>query len=469
MVETVITYKPEYGLPDPQTGQRPRLWRDHIQSTDDIWNEIVKAADVPGNTGAPKLQPIAARIVMLQSGMRAPMGVKVRGQNLQEIERIGYEIARFLKDVPGVNADSVIPDRVVGKPYLEIEPDREKIARYKVNIRDVQDVIEIGIGGIRATTTVEGRERYPVRVRYQRELRDSVEAIGRILVPSTEGVQIPLSQLATIQYVPGPQEIKSEDTFLVSYVLFDKRPGYAEVDVVEDAQRYLQSKIESGELVLPAGTHYVFAGTYENQLNFQKRLTVILPLTLFIIFLILYFQFKSVIVTMIVFQPVATVLAGGFIMLWLSGQPWFLDFSVFGVNLREVFHLREYNLSVAVWVGIIAMFGVATDDQVVTTTYLNQVFSSRRVASIGDIRSLVIEGGKKRVRPCLMTTATTVIALMPVLTSTGKGADVMIPMALPLIGGMTLDIIDIFINPVLYSALKEHLWKRGKTKGHFVT
>ncbi|RJP64484.1 MAG: efflux RND transporter permease subunit, partial [Candidatus Abyssobacteria bacterium SURF_17] len=218
MVETLITYKPEYGPPDPETKKRKRLWRDNIRTTDDIWKEIVKAADIPGSTSAPMLQPIAARIVMLQSGMRAPMGVKVRGQTLEEVERVGYDIARFLKDVPSISAEAVIPDRVVGKPYLEIEIDREKIARYKVNIRDVQDVIEIAIGGIRATTTVEGRERYPVRVRYQRELRDSVEALDRILVPSSEGVQIPLAQLATINYVAGPQEIKSEDTFLVSYV-----------------------------------------------------------------------------------------------------------------------------------------------------------------------------------------------------------------------------------------------------------
>jgi Cu(I)/Ag(I) efflux system membrane protein CusA/SilA len=469
MVETLITYKPEYGPPDPDTGKRPRLWRENIRSTDDIWNEIVKAADIPGSTSAPKLQPIAARIVMLQSGMRAPMGVKIRGRNLNEIEKVGYEIAKLLNDVPGVNPDSVIPDRIIGKPYLEIEIDREKIARYKVNIRDVQDVIEIAVGGIRATTTVEGRERYPVRVRYQRELRDSVEAIGRILVPSSEGVQIPLLQLAQIHYLSGPEEIKSEDTFLVSYVLFDKRPEYAEVDVVEEAQRYLQSKLESGELVLPPNTHYTFAGTYENQLNFQKRFTVILPLSLFAIFLILYFQFRSVPITSLVFVQIAVVWAGGFIGLWLAAQPWFLDLNVFGTSFRNLFHLREYNLSVAVWVGFIALFGVATDDAVLITTYLNQLFRSRRVTSVNDIRNLVIEGGRKRVRPCLMTTATTVLALLPVLASTGKGADVMIPMAMPLVGGMTIELITLFITPVCYCWLKEFLWKRGRTKGHFVT
>jgi Cu(I)/Ag(I) efflux system membrane protein CusA/SilA len=462
MIETVITYKPEYGLPDPQTGTPQRLWRDHIRSTDDIWNEILKAADIPGSTSAPKLQPIAARIVMLQSGMRAPMGVKIRGRNLKEMEQVGYEIAQLLKDVPGVNPESVIPDRVIGKPYIEIEIDREKIARYGVNIRDVQDVIEIAIGGMRATTTVEGRERYPVRVRYQRELRDSVEAIGRVSVPGSGNVQIPLLQLAKIDYTPGPEEIKSEDTFLVSYVLFDKRPEYAEVEVVEAAQNYLKSKTDSRELLLPPHTNYTFAGTYQNQLNFQKRFAVILPLSLLIIFLILYFQFRSVPISALIFIEIAVVWAGGFIGLWLVWQPWFMNFDIFGHSFRDLFHLHGYNLSIAVWVGFIALFGLATDDAVVIATYLTQMFRTRRVGSIKDIRNLVIEGGKKRVRPCLMTTATTVLALLPVLTSTGKGADVMIPMAIPLVSGMTIELITLFITPVLYCWLKEYLWKRGR-------
>jgi Cu(I)/Ag(I) efflux system membrane protein CusA/SilA len=356
----------------------------------------------------------------------------------------------------------------VGKPYLEIDIDREKIARYKVTIRDVQDVIEIAIGGIRATTTVEGLERYPVRVRYPRELRDSLEALGRILVPSTEGVQVPLAQLVAIQYVPGPEEIKSEGPFHVSYVLFDKRPEYAEVNVVESAKAYLEARIADGGLVLPPGTHFDFAGSYQNQLNFQKRFVVLLPASLFAIFIILYFQFRSTPITGLIFVQIGVVWAGGFIGLWLAAQPWFLNFDFLGHNVRDIFHLRQYNLSVAVWVGFIALFGLATDDAVVITTYLNQMFASRPVGSIADIRRLVIEGGRKRVRPCLMTTATTVLALLPVLTSSGKGADVMIPMALPLVGGMSIELITLYITPVCYCALKEFLWKRGWVKGHFV-
>jgi Cu(I)/Ag(I) efflux system membrane protein CusA/SilA len=396
------------------------------------------------------------------------MGVKVRGRNLNEIERVGYDIAAFLKEVPGVSAEAVIPDRVIGKPYLEIDIDRAKIARYGLAIRDVQDVIEIAIGGIPASTTVEGRERYPVRVRYERELRDSVEAMERILVPAGEGVQVPLAELATIEYVSGPEEIKSEDTFLVSYVLFDKRPEFAEVEVVEAARRYLDGKIASGELVLPPNTNYTFAGSYENQMHFQKRFAIILPVSLFLIFLVLYFQFRLPSVTFLVFITIAVGWAGGFIALWLAAQPWFLNFDVFGHSVRGILHLRQYNLSVAVWVGFIALFGVAVDDAVIITTYLNQLFASRRVASVAEIRALVMEGGRKRVRPCLMTTATTVLALLPILTSSGKGADVMIPMALPLIGGLTIELITLYITPVCYSGLKEFLWKRGWTKGHFV-
>jgi len=456
MIETLITYKPEYGPPDPQTGERKRLWREKIRTSDDIWKEIVSAAAIPGSTSAPKLQPIAARLVMLQSGMRSPMGIKIFGNTLKEIEHTGFKIAEVLKHSPGVNPETVQADRVMGKPYLEIDIDREKIARYRLSIQDVQDVIEVAVGGIRATTTVEGRERYPVRVRYERELRDSTDALGKIVVPSSDGVQIPISQLATINYVAGPQEVKSEDTFLVSYVLFDKLPGYAEVDVVESAQKLLDEKLASGELQFPAGTHAKFAGTYENQLSFQKQFNVILPICLLVIFMLIYFLFRNTAITSLIFVQIAVAWAAGFIGLWLAAQPWFLDFSVFGHNLRELFHLKEYNLSVAVWVGFIALFGVASDDALIITSYLEQMFAARKAQNVNEIRGMVVEGGKKRVRPCLMTTATTVLSLLPILASSGKGADVMIPMALPIFFGMTFELITLFITPVLYCMYREY-------------
>lgn len=475
MIETIITYKTQYKQ-DPVTGDfvldedgRPiRQWRDHIRSPRDIWDEIQEAADFPGVTGAPHLQPIAARLVMLQSGMRAPMGVKVFGKDLDEIEQVGFQIAELLKEVPGVEPATVVPDRVIGKPYLEIDIDRERMARYGVNIRDVQDVIEIALGGIRATTTVEGRERYPIRVRYPREDRDNIEAILRILVPGSAGEQVPLSQLATIEYVRGPQEIKSEDNFLVAFVLFDKKPGYAEVDVVEDAARLLDARLVDGSLELPAGVHYKFAGSYENQVRFTQRLYVILPISLFLLFMLLYFEFRSVPVSLIVFSGIPVAWAGGFIGIWLIDQAWFFNFSVFGENVRDLMHFGTYNLSAAVWVGFIALFSVTTDDGVVLATYLGQEFKKRSVQGIADIRANVIAAGTRRVRPCLMTSATTVLSLMPILTSDGRGADVMIPIALPAVGGLSIELLSLFVLPVCYCWYKEALWKLGMRKGHFV-
>lgn len=467
MVETVVNYVPEYKI-DPATGNRLldsegkpiRNWRPQIKTPNDIWKEIVKAATLPGSTSAPRLQPIAARIVMLQSGMRAAMGVKIRGKSLEEVEKVGMEVERYLKEVPSVEPSSVIADRVVGNPYLEIDIDRKAIARYGIKIQDVQDVVEIAIGGKRLTTTVEGRERYPVRVRYQRELRDSLEALGTILVPGSEGAQIPLNLIAKVNYTRGPMTIKSEDTFLVSYVLFDKKPGTAEVDVVMAADNYLKHKISTGELKLPPGTSYTFAGSYENQVRSERTLKIVIPLALMLIFMVLYFQFRSVPVSMNVFSGIFVAWSGGFMMLWLYSQPWFLDFSVFGVNMRELFQVRHYNLSVAVWVGFLALFGIATNDGVIYSTYLDQVFQQKKFHSVKEIREAVVEAGLKRVRPALMTTACTILALIPVLTSTGKGADVAVPMALPSFGGMTIDIITIFVVPTIYCFVKEFEFKR---------
>ena len=482
MIETIINYKPEYAtdingrrinyryneqtgefirdengelIPDPD-GKPYRQWRESIKTPDDIWDEIVKAGKIPGTTSAPRLQPIAARIVMLQSGMRAPMGIKIKGPSLNAIEAVGLQIEKFLKEVPTVEPAAVIADRIVGKPYLEIIPDRKALDRYGIKIRDFQDVIEVAIGGKKITTTVEGRERFPVRVRYQRELRDQIETIAKILVPAKSSMQqIPITELAEIRYVRGPQVIKSEDTFLTGYVLFDKKPGNAEVDVVEECQRYLKSKINSGQLVLPPGVSYTFAGTYENQIRAQKKLSIVLPLALFLIFLILYFQFKSIPTTLLVFSGIFVAWAGGFILIWLYSQPWFLDFSVFGVDMRQLFQVHTINLSVAVWVGFLALFGIASDNGVIQSTYLDQVFRESKPKTIQEIRNATIIGAKRRVRPCLMTSATTILALIPILTSVGRGSDVMVPMAIPSFGGMLVVLISIFVVPVLYCSIKE--------------
>lgn len=432
-----------------------RNWRNEIKSTNDIWNEIVRVTKLPGVTSAPKLQPIETRLIMLQTGMRAPMGIKVKGQSLAEIEKFGLKLEAILKQVKGVKKEAVFADRIVGKPYLLIDIDREKIARYGLSVENVQTTLEVALGGKMVTQTVQGRERYGVRVRYPREQRTTPDDINDIYVPTKNGNPIPLKELVSLKYQRGPQVIKSEDTFLIGYVLFDKLTDEVELTVIERAQKAIQGQIDRGELIVPKGINYQFTGTYENQLRAEKTLSIVVPLALVIIFLILYLQFKSVATSFMVFSGIAVAFAGGFIMIWLYGQSWFLDVSVFGSNLRELFQMHPINLSVAVWVGFIALFGIATDDGVVMATYLTQTFDKNNPVDIKDVRASVVEAGRKRIRPCLMTTATTILALLPILTSTGRGSDIMIPMAIPSFGGMLVALITLFVVPVLFSLKKE--------------
>ena len=449
-------------LIEDKDGEYFRNWRPEIQSSDDIWAEIVNVSKLPGVTSAPKLQPIETRLVMLQTGMRAPMGIKVKGQNLNDIEKFGLELEHILKQAEGVKSEAVFADRIVGKPYLIIDIDREKLVRYGLSVNQVQQVLQVAIGGMVLSQTVEGRERYGIRVRYPREARATPEDLSKIYVPVSNGEPVPLSELASISFEKGPQVIKSEDTFLVGYVLFDKTEGYAEVSVVENAQALIKSKIESGVLNVPIGVSYEFTGTYENQLRAEKTLSIVVPLALLLIFLILYFQFRSVSTSLMVFSGITVAFAGGFIMIWLYGQSWFLNFNFLGENLRSLLQMHPINLSVAVWVGFIALFGIATDDGVVMATYLKQTFARLAPKSKQDVRTAVIEAGQKRIRPCLMTTATTLLALLPILTSTGRGSDIMIPMAIPSFGGMLVALITLFVVPVLYSWNAEFQLKRLK-------
>ena len=449
----------QYLVPD-RNGDYFRQWREHIQSPDDIWEEIVSTTRIPGLTSAPKLQPIQTRLIMLSTGMRAPMGLKVYGPDLPTIASVGLQLEELLQEVPGIKASSVFADRVVGKPYLQIDIDRQAIARYGLTIQDIQMYISVAVGGVPQTTTVEGRERYPVRVRYAREFRDNPDDLQGILIPTPTGAQIPLGELAEISYVRGPQMVKSENTFLVGYVIFDKNDGYAEVDVVEQAQEYLQSQIAAGNFKLPPNVSYQFAGNYENQVRAAKRLSIVIPISLLAILLILYFQFGNFQSTGMIFSGIFVAFAGGFILIWLYGQEWFLDFEFLGANMRDLFQVHPINLSVAVWVGFIALFGIATDDGVLMGTYLKQVFERHQPDTRKEVRAAVLQAGLQRVRPAMITTATTVIALMPVLTSTGKGSDIMVPMAIPIFGGMLIQMITMFVVPVTYS-----WWQEGKVSG----
>jgi copper/silver efflux system protein len=488
MIETLIHYKPEY-ITDPagrrvnfrydrRTGEfqrdaagelipdsrgRPyRQWRDHVRSPADIWEEIVSVAGIPGTTSAPRLQPIETRLVMLQTGMRAAMGIKVRAPDLETLDRVAIQLEGLVRQAPSVDPGTVNADRVIGKPYLEIEIDRAAIARYGMSVMDVQEVIATAIGGETITTTVEGRERYPVRVRYARELRNDPGSIARVLVAGPDGTQVPLGEVAEIRYTRGPQMIRSEDTFLTAYVTFGGHPGLAEVNVVEQLREFLDAAVADGRLLVPQGVSWRFAGNYEHELRATRTLSIVVPVSLALIFLILYFQFRSVATTGIVFAGIAVAWAGGFITLWLYGQDWFADFSLFGVNMRELFQLGTVNLSVAVWVGFLALFGIAVDDGVVMATYLRQSFQERSVQTVAEIRAATLAAGLRRVRPCLMTSATTILALLPVLTSTGRGADLMIPMAIPSVGGMTFVLLTMFTVPVLFCWVEEiRLRRRG--------
>jgi len=454
----------EVNLIEDKDGKYFRQWREDISSPDDIWAEIIKQATIPGLTSAPKLQPIATRLVMLQTGMRAPMGIKVFGPDLESIEKVGLELESHLKQVEGISPMSVFADRVVGKPYLEMDIDRDAIARYGISVKDLQSVLSGAVGGMKLTTTVEGRERFPVRMRYAREFRDNPEDLKKILIPTPSGNQIPLGDLVTVNYVRGPQMIKSENTFLVAYVIFDKMQGYAEVDVVENAQDYLNGLLDAGDFELSAGVSYVFTGNYENQIRATKRLMIVVPISLILIFLILYFQFRSVVSTSLIFTGIIVAISGGFIMLWLYGQTWFMNGNLAGMNMRDLFQVHNINLSVAVWVGFIALFGIATDDGVLISTYIKQLMATHKPGTVTELRKVIIEAGSKRVRPAIMTTATTIIALLPVLTSTGKGSDIMVPMAIPLFGGMTIEVLTMFVVPVLYSSWQEGRMKRELRK-----
>jgi copper/silver efflux system protein len=488
MFETVIIYKSEFKTDDrgrrirfrvdngefardgdgnlipDRRGRFYRQWRDEIQSTDDIWTEVLHASDLPGVTSAPKLHPIETRLVMLQTGMRANMGVRISGPDLETIEDFAMALEREIREVEGVRPASVFADRVVGKPYIEIDIDRRAIGRHGLTIRDVQQVITTAIGGETVSTTVEGRERYPMRVRYAREYRDNPEAMARVLVPAPDGSQIPLGQLAEIRFATGPMNIRSENTFKNAYVTFDRMAGEAPVEVVDRVRERLDRQISEGHLTVPDGIRYVFEGEFRHQQRAAERLAIILPITLLIIFLLIYFQFRSVPVTAIIFTSIALVWAGGFLMLWLYGQGWFLNFSVLGMELREFLQMGTVNLSVAVWVGFLALFGIAVDDGVIMSTYLQQRFEKNRPADRAAIYQTVLEAAQRRVRPCLMTTGTTMLALLPILSSTGKGAEIMAPMAIPAFGGMFALLVSLLLVPMLYAAWKEAELKRASRR-----
>jgi len=439
---------------DPR-GRPYRQWREHIKSPDDIWQEIVQAAQLPGVTSAPKLQPIETRLLMLQTGMRAAMGIKLQAPDLATLEQIALAFEAALRDAPAISPLTVNAERVVGQPYLIVTPNRQQIARHGLSMQQVQQSLSTALAGMDAGRTIEGRERYPIRVRYQREQRDSLEAIAQVLVATPAGYSVPLIELAEIRYERGPQMIRSENNFLTAYITFGAERGIADVEAVAQVEAYLQQLLSQGELTLPAGVSYQFAGSYQQQQSAAATLSWLVPLALTLVFMLLYLQFKQVSTALMIFSSIAIAWAGGFIALDAFAQPDFLNSQWFGANLRELFNLQSYNLSIAVWVGFLALFGIAVDDGIVMATYLKQHFAERPARSRAEVRELVCTAAAKRIRPCLMTSATTILALLPVLSSTGRGADLMIPMAIPTLGGMLFVLLSVFMVPVLYAAREE--------------
>jgi Cu(I)/Ag(I) efflux system membrane protein CusA/SilA len=442
MIETIIILKPE----EQWRNVTDAKGRERRITKQEILQELQTKTTIPGVLPT-WLQPIQTRIVMLQTGFRAMMGVKIFGSDVREIEKVGLQIEQILRKVPG--ATDVVADRIIGKPYIEFEIDREAAARFGVNIRDVQDIIEIAIGGENLTTSVEGRERYPIRVRYLRELRERFDDLEKILVPTSTGAQVPIAQVAKIRYSIGPQDLKSEGGLLVGYVTMNTRDR-DEVSVVEDAEKLLQAEkrrsdelIAAGRhqeatLVVPPGYYWKWSGQFENQQRATERLSLLVPLVLLSMFIMIYIGFGRWWLALIVFFGILVSASGGFAMLLFYGS----------------------NLSVAVWVGFIALFGVADDASVVILSFLEDKFKEREPKSIQEIRDMVTEATLKRVRPLLMATATTVFGLMPLFLTYGRGSDVMQPMAIPSVGGMAVQLITFLLAPCLYCLVKEAQFSR---------
>lgn len=480
MLETVINYRPEYkedsegrrltfaterdgsfrrdehgNLVPDKRGRPFRQWRDSIRTPADIWNEVVHAADIPGLTGAPLLQPISARVVMLQSGIRASTAIRVRGTDLANI----YEAARLLearlREHPSIQRQSVVADRTAGRPYLMIRPDRPAMADAGITMADLQSTVEASLAGTQVATLYEGRERYAITVRLPRDDRGSLEALQGLPIQVASGAVLALRDLAVVDYELGPMMTNAENGRLVTWVMFGGMDGIAEVDLVEALQRDLAEDMRSGALALPADVNFDFVGSYANAQRANARLAVLIPMAILIIFVLLHMQLRSAIVTLIVFSGVLVAGAGGMTWMWFYNKANALQFQIAGTDFLDIFHIVPTQLSVAVWVGFIALAGIATDDGVVIASWLQTAHRERPALSTEALHAQVLEVGQRRIRACLMTTATTMLALLPVLTSSGTGADVMIPMAIPLFGGMLFALMTLFVVPVLYTAWRE--------------
>jgi Cu(I)/Ag(I) efflux system membrane protein CusA/SilA len=445
-VKKDYSFLPQWLRPLAETwfgAERPRTYEELVEAMD-------AQMQFPGMQNAWTM-PIRARIDMLSTGIRTPVGIKIFGPDLSTIEEIGTRIETMLKGVPGIR--SVYAERVAGGFFTDITIRRDAIARYGLTVGEVQEVIQSAIGGMNITRTIEGRERYPVNVRYPRELRDDIDKIKRILVPvrldgaagmgrrSAAGpaamAQVPLAQLADIRLTTGPAMIRDEDAMLAGYVFIDVT-GRDIGGFVEEAKQLIQEQLK-----LPAGYFLSWSGQYEFQLRAKERLKILLPIVFFVIFILLYMTFRSVAESAILMVAVIYAMTGGVILQYLLG----------------------YNYSVAVWIGYIALYGIAVETGVVMIIYLHEALDKRLhkgAVTLADIRAATVEGSVLRLRPKIMTVGTTLIGLLPIMWSSGVGADVMKPIAAPVIGGVITSTIHVLIiTPVIFAMVKERALRRG--------
>jgi len=419
MAETTIQLKPE------------KQWRPGM-TVDKLIGEMDEAVQIPGLTNAWTM-PIKARTDMLSTGIKTPVGVKISGSDLGVLQDIGLQVESVLRKVPGTT--SAFAERSVGGNYLDIVINRPEAARYGINVDDLHSVIETALGGMTVTTTVEGLERYSVNLRYSRELRDSPEAIRHVLVPGRNGVQVPLGQVATLQLVKGPMVIRTENTRPNAWVFVDIR-GVDIGTYIQRARAAIAARVK-----LPTGYSLSWSGEFEYMQRMQRRMLVVIPLTLFIIALIIYMNTKSLVKTAIVLLAVPFSLVGAF---------WFV-------------YLLGYNLSLAVWVGIIALAGLDAETGVVMLIYLDQAHAEAQkrgaLRNLHDLKAAINHGAVKRVRPKVMTAAVIIAGLLPILWSHGAGSDVMKRIAAPMVGGVVTSVLmELAVYPVIYYYWKGHTW-----------
>lgn len=421
MVETYIMLKPR------------REWREGVNARA-IWDEINKVATITGITPASPLQPIEGRVVMLQSGIKASMAIRIYGDDLAGLSKASKAVAEHLKQHHYVNAGTVNPDIVLGKPYIEFEVDRKESARYGMNTMTVNQIVAAGLGGVDVTETVEGRERYPIQVRYERGVREDSDNLESIPIVTPTKEIVPLGQLANMTTTWGPGMINSEDARLVAHVSFSPAGAVGDLETVNYVMESLRDARATGELAFPDGNFELQAvGSFQNQIEANTRLMWIIPAVVLINLLLHYLHFRNFPLSLVVFSGIPFAASGGMIAV-----------AVMGVEMNT-----------AMWIGFIALFGIAADDGLVIATYIKQLLDKRTIHSTDELRDLIYEAGLKRVRPCLMTTITTLVALIPVLLSTGRGADVARAMALPVFGGMLVEPITSFVVPTLYCAWRE--------------